>query len=312
VPADALTPDPAAATPMAGTFSMDGAVLRFRPRFAFAAGTSYAWITRQPPARPSLVLTRPALSRVATTVVTGIYPAAAGLPVNTLRFYLHFSAPMSEGFATTAVQLRDTDSGEALAGAILPMDPELWDPGRRRLTLLLDPGRIKRGLLPHTQAGYPLTSGRRVALVIDQAFPDATGTPLAARAVREYTVGSAIRQRVSPGGWRIGHPERGTRRPVRVHFDRPMDHALVHRCLTIVDAAGRRVAGESTVATGERHWTFTPGTRWADEQYALLVKPQLEDVAGNSITRVFDRDLTNPGHDPRPPDTIRLTLTSKS
>jgi hypothetical protein len=295
---------------MAGTFSMDGAILCFRPRFAFAAGTSYAWITRQPPGRPPLVLTRPALSRAATTVVTGIYPTAAELPVNALRFYLHFSAPMSEGFATTAVQLRDGDSGEALAGAILPMEPELWDPGRCRLTLLLDPGRIKRGLLPHTEAGYPLTPGRRVALVIDPAFPDATGTPLKARAVREYTVGSAIRQRVSPDGWRTGHPERGTRRPVRVHFDRPMDHALVHRCLTIVDIAGRRVAGESTVAAGQRHWIFTPATSWTDEQYALLAAPQLEDIAGNSITRVFDRDLTNPHHDPRPPDTIRLTLTS--
>jgi hypothetical protein len=297
---------------MAGTFSMDGAILRFRPRFAFAAGTNYAWITRQPPARPAIVIPRPALSRAAATRVTGIYPTAAELPVNTLRFYLYFSAPMSEGFAATAVQLRDSDSGEELAGAILPMEPELWDPDRSRLTLLLDPGRIKRGLLPQIEAGYPLTSGRRVTLVVDPAFPDASGTPLTARAVREYAVGSAIRQRVSPDGWRIDHPERGTRRPVRVHFDRPMDHALVHRCLTIADAAGRRIAGERTVAAGERHWTFTPATRWADEEYALLVKPELEDIAGNSITRVFDRDLTNPDHDPRPPATIRLTLISRS
>src|SRR5208282_2949655 len=141
---------------------------------------------------------------------------------------------------------------------------ELWDPGRRRLTLLLDPGRIKRGLLPHSEVGYPLASGRRVALVAGPAFPDATGTPLTARAVREYTVGSAIRRRVSPGRWRTCHPETGTRRPVRVHFDRPMDHALVHRCLTITDAAGRRVAGERTVAAGERDWIFTPATRWRD------------------------------------------------
>jgi hypothetical protein len=297
---------------MAGTFSMDGPILRFRPRFAFAAGTSYAWITRQPPVRPALVLSRPALSRAATTVVTGIYPTAAELPVNALRFYLHFSAPMSEGFAATAVQLRDSDSGEALAGAILPMEPELWDPGRSRLTLLLDPGRIKRGLVPHSEAGYPLTPGRHVSLVVDPAFPDATGTPLTARAVREYTVGSAIRQRVSPDGWRIDHPETGTRRPVRVHFDRPMDHALGQRCLTVVDAAGRRVAGASTVAAGERDWTFTPATGWADEQYVLLVAPQLEDIAGNSVTRVFDRDLTDPDHDPRPRGVIRLTLTSQS
>jgi len=312
VPADALTSDPVAVTPMAGTFSMDGAILCFRPRFAFAAGTSYAWITRQPPGQPALVLPRPAQSRAAATVVAGIYPTSAGLPVNALRFYLHFSAPMSEGFATTAVQLRDHDSGEELAGAILPMEPELWDPGRSRLTLLLDPGRIKRGLVPHSETGYPLTRGRHVALVVDPAFPDATGAPLAAKAIRDYTVGSAIRQRVSPDAWRIDHPERGTRRPVRVHFDRPMDHALVLRCLTVVDAAGRRVAGQRTVAAGERHWTFTPAACWTDEQYALLVAPHLEDIAGNSIIRVFDRDLTNPRHDPTPPDTIRLTLTGQS
>ena len=297
---------------MAGTFSMDGAVLWFRPRFAFAAGTSYAWITRQPPARPALLLTRPAPACAATTVVTGIYPTADRLPVNVLRFYLHFSAPMSEGFAATAVQFRDGESGETLAAAILPMEPELWDPGRRRLTLLLDPGRIKRGLAPHTEAGYPLTSGRRVILGVDPAFPDATGTALAAMAVREYAVGSAIRQRVSPDHWRIGHPVRRTRRPVRVHFDRPMDHALVHRCLTIADTAGRRVTGRSTVPAGERDWIFTPAADWADEQYLLLVRPQLEDIAGNSVTRVFDRDLTNPSHDPRPPSTIRLTLTSQN
>jgi hypothetical protein len=309
VPVDALTPDPAEATPMAGTFGMDGAILWFRPRFPFAAGTSYAWITRQPPGQPALVLTRPAVPRAAMTAVTAIYPTAAELPVNALRFYLHFSAPMSEGFAATAVRLRDRDSGEVLAGAILPMEPELWDPGRSRLTLLLDPGRIKRGLVPHTNAGYPLTSGRRIALVVDPAFPDATGTPLTARAIREYTVGPAIREHVSPDGWHIDHPETGTRWPVRVHFDRPMDHALMHRCLTIVDAAGKRVPGASTAAAGERHWTFTPATCWVAEQYALLVAPELEDIAGNSVTRVFDRDLTNRHHDPRPADTIRLTLT---
>jgi hypothetical protein len=33
---------------------------------------------------------------------------------------------------------------------------------------------------------------------------------------------------------------------------------------------------------------------------ALLVAPELEDVAGNLVIRVFDRDLTNRDHRPRP------------
>ena len=64
---------------------------------------------------------------------------------------------MSEGHARESVRLIDTDTGQLLPDALLPMDPELWDRSRTRLTLLLDPGRIERGLVPHTETGYPLT-----------------------------------------------------------------------------------------------------------------------------------------------------------
>ena len=79
---------------------------------------------------PPLVLTRPTPHRTPSTVVTGIHPTATTVPVNMLRLYVHFSAPMSEGFARTAVRLRDSRSGEVFEHAFLPMEPELWDPLR--------------------------------------------------------------------------------------------------------------------------------------------------------------------------------------
>jgi len=301
---------------MAGTFVVDGKALRFWPRFPFAVGMTYAFLAGAtndptPPTRPPLLLTRPAKTRRPSTVVTNIYPTADRLPVNTLRFYVHFSAPMSEGLVGAAVELLDVASGQVLPGAILPMEPELWDPRRARLTLLLDPGRIKRGLMPHTEAGYPLTPGRPVALVVHRAFLDATGTPLAAGAERRYSVGPAIRQRLEPRSWRIEAVQAGTQLPVRAIFDRPIDHALGLRCLTVIDDAGKPVPGHSTLEAGERVWSFRPASTWNRSAYALLVAAALEDVAGNSVIRIFDRDLTNRDHRPRPAEPIQLSLAGR-
>jgi hypothetical protein len=38
----------------------------------------------------------------------------------------------------------------------------------------------------------------------------------------------------------------------------------------------------------------------------LVVDPALEDLAGNSVTRVFDRDLTRPGDEPREARAVTL------
>ena len=165
--------------------------------------------------------------------------------------------------------------------------------------------------MPHTEAGYPLTPGRSVTLVVHRAFLDASGAPLAAGAERCYTVGPAIRQRLEPRRWRIEAVHAGTRRPVRAIFDRPIDHALVLRCLTVIDDAGKPVPGHSTLEAGERSWTFTPASTWNGSAYALLVAPELEDVAGNSVTRVFDRDLTNRDHRPRPAAPIHVSLAGR-
>ena len=43
---------------------------------------------------------------------------------------------------------------------------------------------------------------------------------------------------------------------------------------------------------GERSWRFAPDGAWDVGRYSLIVDPLLEDLAGNSLIRVFDRDLT--------------------
>jgi hypothetical protein len=233
-----------------------------------------------------------------TTTVVAVRPGGATVPRNLLRAYVHFSAPMSEGDAAACVRLVDADTGEVVEGALLAMDPELWDPARTRLTVLLDPARIKRGLAPHREAGYALHEGDAVTIVVDRAFRDADGRPLAEGAAVRYEVGPDLRTRVDPRSWDVVAPVAGTRSPLGVRFGRPLDHALLDHCLVVRDARGATVPGRAETADDATAWSFAPDVAWEPVRHHLAVSAMLEDVAGNSVARVFDRDLTDDGQAP--------------
>jgi hypothetical protein len=280
---------------MAGQLVRDRGDVCFVPRFPFVDGTSYtiavAGVT-------VAVLTRPSPERPATTEVLAIYPTAAEVPRNLLRFYIWFSAPMSEGYVTGHVLLVD-GTGNPMTGALLPGGAELWSADRRRLTVLLDPARIKRGLAAHRQAGYPLRRGEPFRVVVDAGFRDALGCPLRGAAERRYTAGADERRRVDPGAWTIRAPSGRTREPLEVTFDRPLDHGLLGRCLRVTGPGGQPVAGLRVPGPEERSWRLTPRRPWAPGTHQLTVASVLEDLAGNSVTRVFDRNLVRPEDGPR-------------
>jgi hypothetical protein len=289
---------------MAGHLVRDGDDACFVPRFGFADGTSY---TIAVAGATTAVLTRPRPQRPATTQVLAIYPTAAEVPRNLLRFYIWFSGPMSEGYAAEHVRLADAATGQRMTGALLP-GSELWSGDRRRLTVLLDPARIKRGLAAQRQAGYPLRQGEPFRVVVDNGFRDALGRPLRSAADRRYGVGPDERRRVDPGAWIISAPAGRTREPLHVTFDRPLDHGLLARCLHLTGPDDQPVAGLPEPGPGEQSWRFAPRQPWAPGAHQLVVNPILEDLAGNSVSRVFDRDLTRPEHQPRPARPVAITF----
>jgi hypothetical protein len=213
---------------------------------------------------------------------------------------------MSEGFVAEHVHVVDALTREPLLGALLPMEPELWDTERTRVTVLFDPARIKRGLAPHREAGYPLREGATIEVVVDNGFADAHGRSLADTLHRRYRVGGDVRRRVEPNEWTLQPPAAATRDPLVVRFDRPLDHALLRRCLGVVDGDGTRVPGRMVVPDGERSWEFVPSVAWHAGRHGLAIDTALEDLAGNSVARVFDRDLADPTHDPIPDKTVTL------
>jgi hypothetical protein len=280
---------------MAGRLVRDGDDVCFVPRFPFVDGRSY---TVTVAGTAVAVLARPRPPRPAVTEVLAIYPTAAEVPRNLLRFYLWFSAPMSEGYAAEHVSLVDAVSGDPLTGALLPTAGELWSGDRRRLTVLLDPARIKRGLAAHREVGYPLRRGEPFRLVVGAGFADAAGHPLRSPAERWYAVGPDERRRVDPAAWALATPPAGTREPFGAAFGRPLDHGLLRRCLHVTGPDGQPVPGLAEPGPQERSWRLTPRRPWVPGPHVLTVEDVLEDLAGNSVSRVFDRDLARPGDAP--------------
>ena len=292
----------------AGRYTVTPDAVCFEPSFPFLADTSYTMLVRSGTTVASALTAIPIRAeRAPATEVIEIYPTADELPRNQLKLYVWFSGPMSEGQVARHVQLLRADTDEPIEAAFLP-GPELWDRERRRLTLLFDPGRVKRGLLPNEDTGYPLTPDLPVRVVVDGAFRDAEDRPLRGSFERRYRVGADVRTRVDPGLWAHQYPSAGSADPLVIRFDRPLDHALLQHSIQVTDASRRPLTGSIEVGAGERSWRFVPQLPWREGRYRLLIEANLEDLAGNSIKQVFDRELALSGHERRAVDVLEVPL----
>lgn len=243
------------------------------------------------------------------TVVEQIYPTRDVLPENTLKFYIHFSAPMRKGEAYEHIHLIETPplsgSGE-VEYPFLELGEELWDYTGTRFTLLIDPGRIKRGLKPREEVGPSLEEGKSYTLVIDAGWTDAAGRKLKEPFEKAFRVVGPDETQPDPQKWKISQPAAGTRYPLQVTFAEPLDHAMLQRVLVVRDAAGDSPAGEIRVEQGETVWSFRPDDPWKAGEYTLEVETTLEDAAGNSIGRMFDVDVVTPIEKRVFPETVSL------
>jgi hypothetical protein len=282
-----------------GSYRVEDGTLRFVPRFPLVPGVPYRAVfhpARLPghaggtSVRAEFQLPR---SKSPATIVTHVYPTRDVLPENQLKFYLHFSAPMSRGDSYRHIRLLD-ETGKAVELPFLELDEELWNPEGKRFTLLFDPGRIKRGLKPREEVGPALVEGKRYTLVIDRKWEDAEGNPLRETYRKSFRVTAPDDTPPDPKGWNIETPPAGTEKPLTVTFPEPLDHALLQRLLSVTDAAGQPLAGTVRVTDEETRWHFTPRRPWRAGAYRLVVDTALEDLAGNRIGRPFEVDLFRP------------------
>jgi hypothetical protein len=275
--------------PLLGTYAVEGGSLVFHPQFPLVAGVRYRAVF-QPPQGKLIEATfdGPPRETISTTRVLHIYPSADVLPGNTLKLYIYFSAPMSRGEAWQRIRLLD-DQGQPLKFEFVEIQQELWDAKNTRLTVLFDPGRIKRGVLPQMQLGPPIVEGKRYTLVIDREWKDARGVPLQQEFRKSFRGGPADRMPPDPRTWRLSAPKAATSEALVVAFPKPMDYALLQRLFGVANARGA-VAGTISVARQETELRFTPRDAWQPGAYQLVFDSAVEDLSGNHIGQAFDLD----------------------
>ena len=303
--------------PIAGSWTIAEDGLRFHSRYPWVADLTYsarfdvaqlrrlvAGVTsEEAPITASFAL--PATAMKPTTQVTQVFPTASTLPENLLRLYVQFSRPMSRGESTQRIRLLD-GQGQIVDRPFLEVGEELWDPRMRRMTVFFDPGRIKRGLRPHDEAGPPLRAGESYRLVIDAAWRDSDGLPLVKGFEKAFTVTEPDREALDPTQWQLETPTVETREPLELRFPKPLDHGLLHRVIRFQHSNGEPVGGEIEITEQEMTLRFTPQELWQPGGYAIEVEAILEDVAGNNLKQVFDLEVEAPKPAAADQDTILI------
>jgi len=273
-----------------GITSANAGQVLFTPRFSFLPGVSYrvrlfghsGLVTDTLVGYSDAQRTVPPLQVVPTTELW---------PENILRFYVLFSTPMSLQNPYEFLALRN-DSGQIVENAFVEFPQGLWDGNRQRLTVLFHPGRIKRGVGPNLAQGLPLQQGRRYELAVLPGWKTQNGQSIDTNAIKCVISGPAVREAVRPQKWTISNVRAGTQDGLNVTFDRPLDYGLLPECLRL-DYEGTEWDGTVNVSTSGESWKFAPAKPWQVGRYSLLIDDRLEDLAGNSVTRLFDRSVSD-------------------
>jgi hypothetical protein len=277
--------------PLLGSYRIEQDALVFVPQFPIQPGLRYRAVLRIPNSEPvTEVFDIPKRDVTPTTFVEQVYPSTSVLPENQLKFYIHFSDSMSRGEAYQRIHLLE-EGGKPVEFPFLELPEELWDGEYKRLTIFFDPGRVKTGLVPNQELGLAIREGNTYTLLIDSVWQDANGTPLKDSFRKNFSVGPADHQPLNAGSWRLLSPKAGTSEPFVVEFPEPLDHALMQREFTVLDAGGNRVTGAIQIDRDETRWLFVPNTPWRGGSYSLRVGTVIADLAGNMLDRPFEVDV---------------------
>jgi len=277
--------DPSIDPPIIGSYLFDEKGILFTPRFPFSERIGYlaihesmtsTWIPDEKESNP--------------TQVNQIDPQAEVLPENLLKFYIHFSAPMSGGAIYKHLRLFNLSDRCEVQWPFLELGEALWNPEMTRLTLFMDPGRIKTGVKPLIEVGPSLEAGKAYILEVSQKWKDATGNPLSEPFRKTFTVGPSERNPINPKSWNILPPKPGTTQSLQVSMNKPMDAALAMRMIGVIHD-GQPLEGTPWLNDETTIWRFEPAAPWKEGTYGLRVESLIEDLAGNNIGKTFEVDI---------------------
>lgn len=271
-----------------GKFSADNSALLFEPLIPLTPGLTYHILENNQLIGQLFV---PFNKNEKTPELLAIYPQLDTLPENLLKFYVRFSKPMRSGESLQFIHLLDKKQ-DTLRNVFLNLQPELWDTSSTVLTLWLDPGRIKRGLTLNRSLGNPLKMNETYHLVISSTWKGQNGLNLAQTYRKTFVAGKRDDQAPDLKQWQLQVPKASTTAPLGIKTGETLDHYLLSESIGIVDQNNSLIKGKISLDKKDQQVLFVPTLPWKAQRYRLQVDARLEDLAGNNLNRVFDRDIT--------------------
>lgn len=278
-----------------GHYTKEGKYLIFKPYFPFERGMKYVVRTMNRKSDDNYSYRQFQIGNKRSTreaKVISIYPTANQLPENLLRFYIHFNTPMKKGQALEHIKLMDAE-GHIDQHVFMAFKQELWSADGKRLTLLFDPGRIKRGVSTNLSRGPALQEGKHYKLNISGVWQDVYGQQLTINSTKEFVVNHAYRQRLKTNDWLIDVPKANTHESLTLKFNRIIDHALIQSMIKLEDGEHKRLVGHWEILDNEQLIQFIPEERWKPGNYRIIIDSRLEDVAGNNLQNLLDYNKTD-------------------
>lgn len=219
------------------------------------------------------------------------YPTIATVPENLLKVYFQFSEPMQQvGNTLDFIKVVDRTANKEV-DLFLELQNELWNHDSTILTLWLDPGRIKTGLIPNKEKGLPLMAGHVYEISIDSSWRSALGIGLEQSYKKVFTVIGRDNVKPSLSAWVLSKPRKNFKDKLTIQFNEPLDAILIQKTIHLY-LNDQRVPGKILVLKDEKTIQFDPVKVWKEGEYILKVDAVLEDLAGNNLNHPFDRDLT--------------------
>ncbi len=218
--------------------------------------------------------------------VTAIYPTSDSIPVNILRFYIQFSAPIQEMDILKHIQLTN-EEGENSTGVFFENQYELWNKDRTKITLIIDPGRVKLGLYANNKMGRAFDIGKKYTLTIDSLLLDFNDKKLKKSftktfiAVKEDNLAPDIKT------WNLLLPKSKTKETITINLNDKIDHISAQTYIKIVHNK-KEIHGEISLKNKEQKWVFKPNMNWRKGNYTIIIHPHLEDIVANSMNQIFD------------------------
>ncbi|MFT5890937.1 MAG: hypothetical protein ACI9Y7_001036 [Dokdonia sp.] len=273
---------------MLGNLTQSATKVQFIPILPFQKNSNYTVVYKKQ-TYPFIIALDPSYDYVH---IEAIYPNTTTLPSNFLKWYIRFSKPVNPSKIYEHIHLIDNRTNTKVDRALLPLETPLVSDDGTLLTIWIEPGRQKRDLGPNKRLGEVLIPGVSYTLVIDKDLKDHQGIPMNMAYTHSFTVGTSDRVKPTISSWKFELPTLHTKEPLHINFQEFLDYGSLQNGLHIIDTSGNKLEGEFLINSNQKSIIFTPLSNWNKETYIIYCKPIIEDLSGNNLERLFDRDIT--------------------